>query len=125
MYVVGAIALAIVAGTVPLIMNALKMMKDSVSSIHQDADLIAIGIEAQAVIQAVTETNTTYNNNPQVILDMRVIKEDGDSFNTRIKTVIPEINLPQYQAGKKVTVRYVEENGEKRVAVLGAYRLNK
>ncbi|WP_010268764.1 hypothetical protein [Paenibacillus senegalensis] len=125
LYIFGVITLVILVGTLPLIIKSVKLMKDSLSTMQQDADLMAIGTEAEAVVQAVTETNTTYNQNPQVILDLKVFKENGETFTTRVKTIVPTVNLPQYKAGSKVMVRYVEENGEKRVAVLGAYRLNK
>lgn len=120
----GVIAVVIILTSIPVVMKSMKLMKDSVNTLKQDGDIVAIGTQAEAVVHSITQTNTTYNNNPQVILEMTVTKEDGETFTARVKTVIPVVNIPQYQPGSTITVKYVEENGERRVAVLGAYRLN-
>ena len=77
------------------------------------------GKEAPAVITSVEEGGFSATGGGirkiGVVLGLEVQPADSVSFSMTMRTVISELHIPQYQPGKKVTVRYMPgdlENSE-------------
>jgi hypothetical protein len=64
----------------------------------------------------------TVNDDPVAWLDLQVHPTDGEPFTARTKCLIPRLDVPQFQPGRTVPVRY-DANNHQRVAV-DMYRYN-
>lgn len=64
------------------------------------------GVSATAVIKAVTDTGNRYNKNPEVRLTLEVTPASGAPFQAEVTTVISVIDVPKYQPGTLLNVKY-------------------
>lgn len=68
--------------------------------------LIKDGVAAQGEIISIKPTGSTYNDQPQVDLRVRVTSAEGEAFEAQTTMIINPVYLPQFQPGMKVKVRY-------------------
>jgi hypothetical protein len=68
--------------------------------------LQAKGLSAQAVILKIQDTGTTINQSPVVHFKLRVEPQDRPSFEAETEQLINRLQVPQFQPGVKVPVRY-------------------
>jgi hypothetical protein len=76
-----------------------------------DADLVYAGAVAPARLLAVEATGTTLNDDPKVILRLRVEPPGAPSFEVERKLFISRVELPL--VGERVTVHYDPEDHER------------
>ncbi len=89
-----------------LVMNGMK-----------NREVLAHGESAQAVIQKVWETGTVMNEtNPQIGMLLEVRPANGPVFQAEAKMFISMLQIPQFQPGAVVGVKY-EPNDPSKVAV--------
>ncbi|GIP51236.1 MULTISPECIES: hypothetical protein [Paenibacillus] len=84
-------------------------------------EILAEGTTAQAVINSIRQTNRTVGDQPEVLLDLTVTKPDGEVVHTVLKTVIQIVNIPAFQKGKVVEVKYKTIGNEQKFEVVDAY----
>ncbi|MCS7459353.1 hypothetical protein N0M98_04305 [Paenibacillus doosanensis] len=84
-------------------------------------DILANGISASAIIRSIEQTSSQLDDQPIVLLSLTVTRENGDTFDTVIKTAIPIISIPQFQPGRTIEVKYITEEGRLLVEAVGAY----
>jgi hypothetical protein len=109
--VVGSIALSFILPRVlmPLFTGAAKRKK-----------LIASGVSARAVITSLDQTGTYINEQPKCRIGLRVEPEQGPPFDTAAVQVVMLTQIPQFQPGQVVTVRYDPNNpGEVAIEAFG------
>lgn len=69
-------------------------------------ELLKTGVAAKGVIVGIEDTGNRYNDQPQVILKVRVEPEGGDTYETETKMIISPVYLPQFQPGARVNLKY-------------------
>ena len=62
------------------------------------------GKKSGATIQRVEDTNTTLNNNPKVIIYLKVKPEKEEEFDATVETYVSRVRIPR--KGDNVTVYY-------------------
>ena len=83
--------------------------------------ILAGGTSAQAVINSIQQTNAQVDDQPEVLLDLTVTKQDGEIIHTVVKTVIQIVNIPAFQKGCVIEVKYMTIDNEQKFEVVGAY----
>lgn len=68
--------------------------------------ILKTGIPAEAVITDIHPTGSTYNDQPQVELTLRVASSTDGSFVTKSIMIINPVYLPQFQPGRLVKIKY-------------------
>ncbi|MCC6158088.1 MAG: hypothetical protein IT350_08535 [Deltaproteobacteria bacterium] len=76
-------------------------------------ELLKTGVEAKGVIIGIEDTGNRYNEQPQVILKVRVEPKGGDPYETETKMIISPVYLPQFQPGARVNLKYDEADRTK------------
>lgn len=101
-----------IVGSIKNMPNDLKTATDALDgamALQEDMQkqqlLLSTGIPGTATIKAVTATGVVVNYNPQVVLDVDVAVDGGDTFAAQVTTAVPQIQLGILQLGKKVGVR--------------------
>lgn len=61
---------------------------------------------ASAEVTSVKDTGNRFNHNPEVQMTLRVEPAAGPPFEASVRTVISQVNLPRFQPGARVEVRY-------------------
>ncbi len=74
-------------------------------------DLREHGVAAEATILRIWDTGWTVNKNPVIGMSVEVRPREGPSFEATIKkTLVSRIDLPQFQPGNVIPVRYDPAN---------------
>jgi hypothetical protein len=82
-------------------------MVDSLSGYSEAKELQTAGVPAQAEILSIAATNTYINDDPVVRLEVTVRPADGPAYQATIKRLlVSTLEIPQYQPGKVIAVRY-------------------
>ena len=77
----------------------------------------AKGQDAEAEILSIKDTGTRINDNPVITFSLRVRPMTQPQFVGQARRTISIVELPQYQPGKVVKVKYVP--GKEQVAIVG------
>lgn len=83
--------------------------------------ILASGASAEAVIHSIQQTNAQLDDQPEVLLDLTVTKQNGEVIRTELKTVIPIVHIPAFQKGNTIEVKYMTIDSEEKFEVVGAY----
>ncbi|MEJ8545314.1 hypothetical protein [Brevibacillus borstelensis] len=83
--------------------------------------ILAGGTSAQAVINSIQQTNVQVDDQPEVLLDLTVTKQNGEVIHTVVRIVIPIVTIPSFQKGNVVEVKYMTIDNEQKFEVVGAY----
>ena len=89
---------------------------ENMTGVGLTKELQKTGVSATAVILKISDTGMTLNDDPVAWLDLEVRPENAPPFQARAKCLIPRLELPQFQPGRSVPVRYDPAN-RARVAV--------
>lgn len=87
-------------------LNSGCAMINNMSGISETRDLQKVGQPAQGVIEKIWDSGMTLNNDPVVWLQIEVHPEGGEPFEAKTKCPISRLDVPQFQPGKTVPVRY-------------------
>jgi hypothetical protein len=80
----------------------------------QNRQVLASGVSAPAVIQKVWQTGTVMNEtNPQIGILLEVRPADKPAFQAEAKMFISMLQIPQFQPGAVVQVKYDPQNPTK------------
>ena len=106
----------------PVILSALLAlagcaMIDRMSGVSEVKALQSTGTAAQAAILNVWDTRMTVNDDPVIGLEVLVYPADGQPWRATIeKSLISRLDVPRFQPGQTIPVRYDPQNPS-RVAV--------
>lgn len=104
-----------------LVLKVTKRMRTGQEKSQIKKEILKFGTPAVAIIQDIAETSSSMDGRPGVRLDLLVTQEDGQTFQTIVKTYIPIIHVPKFQRGSEIDVRYIEDGAVKKVEVVDAY----
>ena len=79
---------------------------DSMTGAELSRELQKTGQPATATITRISDTGMTVNDDPVVLLDLEVHPETGPAFAARTKCLISRLDVPQFQPGCQIPVRY-------------------
>ncbi len=91
----------VVITVVPIAFFVIRLMKNSA----QNAQIVAQGEPATAVILQLSDTGTRINNNPQVIITMQIQRQGQQPYQAQTTTVVSELSIPRVQPGLTVPVK--------------------
>lgn len=76
------------------------------TDVRQDAQrLMATGLVGQATVQAVRETGTTINENPQIEFDLLVSVDEREPYPVTHRQVVSPLVIGNFQPGASIPVR--------------------
>ncbi len=81
-------------------------MINNMSGISENPRPAEDGAAAQGVVEKIWDSGMTLNNDPVVWLQIEVHPEGGEPFEAKTKCPISRLDVPQFQPGKTVPVRY-------------------
>jgi hypothetical protein len=82
-------------------------MIDRVSGVSEAKALQETGVAAEATIQRIWDTGITVNQDPVIGMEVEVRPADGQPWHATIpKSLISRLDIPRFQPGKRVSVRY-------------------
>ena len=77
------------------------------SGVADTKTLQETGVAAEAVILRIWDTGITLNDDPVIGMDVEVRPTDGEPWNATIpKSLISRLDIPRFQPGQTVHVRY-------------------
>jgi hypothetical protein len=79
---------------------------DKVSGRGEACAILAIGTPATGTIVRLVDTRTTINDDPLVEFVLRVVPAEGEAYEARARALISRLDVPQFQPGRVVPVRY-------------------
>lgn len=77
------------------------------------SSLLKTGLQAEGQIVSVEPTGNYINNQPEARIIVDVTPKDGVPFRSETRLVIHQLSVPLYQPGKRVLVRYNENDHSK------------
>ncbi len=98
-----------------------KMLRAQKKRTQERRTILTDGATAQAVINSIRQTNAQVDDQPVVLLDLTVTKPDGEVVHTTVRTAIQIVNIPSFQKGCAIEVKYLTLGGEPKFEVVGAY----
>ena len=91
---------------VAILLNSGCAMINNMSGISETRELQKRGQPAQGVILKIWDSGITLNNDPVVWFQIEVHPEGGEPFEAKTKCPISRLDVPQFQPGATVPVRY-------------------
>lgn len=80
---------------------------DRMSGVADTKNLQQTGTPAAALILRIWDTGMTVNDDPVIGMEVEVRPEEGDAWNATIpKSLVSRIDIPRFQPGQTVTVRF-------------------
>ena len=64
------------------------------------------GTDAAAVIVGISQPGVEFNDQPECEIQLQVTAADGSSFASTTRQIVSLVQIPQFQPGAEVTVRY-------------------
>ena len=114
------IIFSILSTTLTIVM-VIKKLRAHTNKLSQRKAILASGTSAEAVIHSIQQTNAQLNDQPEVLLDLTITKQNGEVIRTELKTVIPIVHIPAFQKGNTIEVKYMTIDSEEKFEVVGAY----
>ena len=82
------------------------MISDSLSGAGEARELQKTGLPARATILKISDIGITINDDPVALLEVEVHPAHGATFRARTKCLISRLEVPQFQPGCSIPVRY-------------------
>jgi hypothetical protein len=80
---------------------------DRMSGVSETKTLQATGVAAEATVLRIWDTGITVNQDPVIGMEVEVRPADGKSWKATIpKSLISRLDIPRFQPGQVVDVRY-------------------
>ena len=89
-----------------LLLNSGCVIINNMSGITQTRELQKTGQPAQATILKISDSGMTLNDDPVVLFELEVHPNNGAVFQAKTKCPISRLDIPQFQSGHTVPVRY-------------------
>lgn len=104
--------MVVVGGLVLVILAAVLFFVFAQGGGKQTAqrNLLTTGIEAKARIVDLSDTGNRHNRNPEVRIQLEVRPATGEPFRASVTAFISPVDLPKFQPGTELTVRYDPAN---------------
>jgi hypothetical protein len=84
--------------------NTLDQGKAALNMTEQGQWVVQNGLEAMAEVLGVQDTGTTINNNPVVVMQLKVSTSMGTHFDTSAQAMVSRIAVPR--TGDKIKIKY-------------------
>jgi hypothetical protein len=110
--VIGVVTIAIVL----IVTRRIRGMMGGSGGGFMPPNMMQDGIAAQAQIVQIQQTNTLVNHNPVAVLDLNVQPPNGQPYQTRVRRVIPMLQIMQFQPGAVVPVM-IDRNNPQNVVI--------
>ena len=82
-------------------------MIDRMSGVADTKTLQETGVAAEAAIVRIWDTGITVNDDPVIGMEVEVYPAEGEPWRATIpKSLISRLDIPQFQPGQTVKVRY-------------------
>lgn len=114
-------SIILVSVVVPIVITAMVLFviwKIFAQSGKERNRLLRDGVAAQATIVNIWETGLYVNNRPQIGIMLEMVGPDGRIFQVETKMIISQLQIPQFQPGTRVAVKYDPANYTK-IAIAG------
>jgi hypothetical protein len=85
-------------------------MMDGFSGRTEACEILAIGRPASGTITRLIDTGRSINDDPVVEFVVRVVPEDGEAYEAHTRALVSRLDLPAFQPGRVVPVRYDPAN---------------
>jgi hypothetical protein len=80
---------------------------DRVSGVSDAKALQSTGVAAEATVQKIWDTGITVNQDPVIGMEVEVQPAEGQPWRATIpKSLISRLDIPRFQPGQRVSVRY-------------------
>ena len=96
----------LVAALSVLFLNSGCMIADSLSGMSQVRELRKTGQPAKATVLRIWDSGITVNDDPVAWLEVDVHPTKGAAFRAKTKCLISRLDVPQFQPGSSIPVRY-------------------
>ena len=103
--IVGIACISIIGTTVLTVVLVIVIRRFIQKKVGPDRTVLEQGTAAKAKIISVQQTGVLLNYSPQVIFQLEVHPPNGTPYEATTKTVIPMVNIPQYQPGAEISVK--------------------
>lgn len=103
--IVGIACISIIGTTVLTVVLVIVIRRFIQKKVGPDRTVLEQGTAAKAKIISVQQTGVLLNYSPQVIFQLEVHPPNGIPYEATTKTVIPMVNIPQYQPGAEISVK--------------------
>lgn len=84
--------------------NGMDQAQSAIDGVNQDNWLAQSGLDAEAQVLSVVDTDATINMNPVVELRLKVTSSVGTAFDTVSRTVVSRIAVPR--TGDTIKIKY-------------------
>lgn len=82
-------------------------MIDRMSGVADTKSLQETGVAAEATIVKIWDTGITVNDDPVIGMEVQVYPEEGEPWSATIpKSLISRLDIPRFQPGQTVHVRF-------------------
>jgi hypothetical protein len=82
-------------------------MIDRLSGVSETKNLQSIGIAAEATVLRIWDTGITVNQDPVIGMEVELKPAEGQPWRATIpKSLISRLDVPRFQPGQSVSVRY-------------------
>lgn len=106
------VGLAVGLGVLAATLMILSLLLGGFANIR----IMAKGTDADAIVRSIERTGTTVNDDPMVDFFLEVRPKTAPPFSARARKLVSLVDLPAYQPGKHIRVRYVP--GSDQVAIV-------
>jgi Protein of unknown function (DUF3592) len=118
----GALAVLVAGAALAAILSGCAMV-DRLSGTDVARALQSSGVAAKALILQVWDTGITVNDDPVIGLRVKVEPPDGAAYFTTIpKSRISRLDIPRFQKGETVPVRFDPQNPQRVALDVYEYR---
>ncbi|HYU31438.1 MAG TPA: hypothetical protein VEW48_04695 [Thermoanaerobaculia bacterium] len=94
-----------------LVLTAGCALIDRMSGVADSKALQESGVAAEALIVAIWDTGITVNNDPVIGMQVEVRPAEGEPWRATIrKSLISRLDIPRFQPGQVVNVRFDPHN---------------
>jgi hypothetical protein len=98
--IIALVVLSILTASITMV-RAMKLIRSNKAELNKRKQILTNGIDARATINSIRQTNSRLDEQPVVLLDLTLTKENGEIVNAVIRTAIPVVHIPDFQKGKR------------------------
>lgn len=118
--IIALVGLSILTASITMF-GALKLIRTNKAELNKRKQILTNGIDARATINSIRQTNSRLDEQPVVLLDLTLTKENGEIVNAVIRTAIPVVHIPDFQKGNQIEVKYMVQDNQLLIEPVGSY----
>jgi hypothetical protein len=86
-------------------MGRMRSANDTLVQMTRAADLATSGLDASAIVTAVSQTGTMVNYQPTLKIELTVLRDGVPPYPVSVSEVVPQLYLAKASQGQSVPVR--------------------